>query len=46
VRPNLFYWAFGEAVWAPPSALRGYEIPDPGWEHGTDDGLAEMSAGG
>jgi hypothetical protein len=45
-RPNLFYWVFGERVWALPSAGYGYELPDPGWEYGSDDGLAEVAAGG
>jgi hypothetical protein len=44
-QPNLFYWAFGEPVWALPSALAGYDLPDPGWEYGTDDGLAEVAGG-
>lgn len=45
-RPNLFYWVFGETVWALPSAGFGYDLPNPDWEYGTDDGLAEVPAGG
>jgi hypothetical protein len=44
-QPNLFYWAFGETVWALPSALSGYDLPDPNWDYGTDDGLTEVAGG-
>jgi hypothetical protein len=44
-QPNLFYWAFGETVWALPSALSGYDLPDPDWDYGTDDGLTEVAGG-
>jgi hypothetical protein len=39
------YWAFGETVWALPSALSGYDLPDPDWDYGTDDGLTEVAGG-
>jgi hypothetical protein len=45
-QPNLFYWAFGETSWALPSASSGYDLPWPAWPYGTDDGLAEVVAGG
>jgi hypothetical protein len=45
-QPNLFYWAFGETAWMLPSKLAGYELPNLDWAYGTDDGLAEVVAGG
>ncbi|WP_405904924.1 hypothetical protein OG742_01595 [Streptomyces sp. NBC_00828] len=37
--PNLYYWAFGETLYARPSYMMGYDLPRSESLYFEDDGL-------
>ncbi|MDX3315037.1 hypothetical protein P1S61_39480 [Streptomyces sp. ME08-AFT2] len=42
--PNLYFWAFGETLYARPAYMSGYDLPSPFGSYSNDDGLqAETS---